>query len=523
MPSRGHLALILHAHLPFVRHPEHAQFLEEDWLCEAITETYIPLLVMTERLLADGVPFRLTISLSPPLCAMLGDELLRARYAVYLDRAIALAEREIERPRAEAQLRSLAVFYRAQWRECQRRFNELWQRDLLAVFRQFQEAGALEIATSAATHAFLPLLAHAPESARAQVLIARDQHREIFGRDPVGFWLPECGYAEGVDALLQEANLRWFVVDTHGLLAGTPRPRFGNYAPCYTRAGPAAFARDRETSRQVWSAHEGYPGDPAYRDFYRDAGFDRPLDYLGFETPQFTGLKYHRITGATGAKQLYDPRAATVVAERHATDFLASRNAELTRLLEIGFDPIIIAPFDAELFGHWWFEGPLFLEAVIRQAAANAESALALTTPSDFLANHPTQQVIAPAASSWGENGHSQVWLDQANAWIYPHLQAGARRMTALARTHEHTADAQIERVLRQLARELLLAQSSDWPFLIKGGQAADYARQRVRDHLLRFHRLHDDFVAGRTDEAFLAGCEWRDNIFPHVEWRYFA
>ena len=524
----GHFALILHAHLPFIRHPEHEHFLEEEWLFEAITETYVPLLRMMERLVGDFVPFKLTMSFTPTLCAMLQDQLLCERYVRHLDLLIDLTARERKRNRKHPQLFELAEFYIDLFSETRRYFVDEWKCDLLSVVRKLRQTGALEIIASAATHGLLPILQQqSPRAARAQVLIGRDAYLELFGGEPAGFWLPECGYARGLESMLQEANLRWFVVDAHGLLFGTPRPCCSIYAPCYTPAGPAGFARDPEASRRVWSAHEGYPGDPAYRDFYRDIGFDLPMEHLGSiarGTRKFSGVKYHRITGRGDEKQLYDRTAAENAAAQHAIHFLKQIDEQIREISEVGFDPIVVAPFDAELFGHWWFEGPIFLEQFIRHAAIEPD--FRLTTPSEYLAAHPTQQIVEPAPSTWGENGYLAMWLDPSNGWIYPQLNAAALRMGEVAGRYmaggSNMTDT-FDRVLKQLARELLLAQSSDWAFLMKSGTAREYATQRTIDHLARFNRLHDQFVTNDLDEEFLRDCEWRDNIFPNVNWRYYA
>jgi 1,4-alpha-glucan branching enzyme len=539
----GYLALILHAHLPFVRHPEHEHFVEEEWLFEAITEAYVPLLRMMQRLTNDGVLFKLTMSVTPTLCAMLQDPLLRERYVRHVELLIDLAARERKRNRKHPQLRELADFYFDFFSETRRQFVDEWKCNLLSVFREFQQTGTLEIIASAATHGLLPIVhQQSPRAARAQVLIGRDVYVELFDREPMGFWLPECGYAPGLESILQEGNLRWFVVDSHGLTFGIPRPCRSIYAPCYTPAGPAAFARDPLVSRQVWSAHEGYPGDPVYREFYRDIGFDLPMEHLGpiaRGARKFSGVKYHRITGCTDEKQLYERAKADKAAAQHAIDFLEQGHEQIRKLDEFGFEPIIVAPFDAELFGHWWFEGPIFLEQFIRHAANERD--FRLTMPSEYLAAHPTQQIVEPAASTWGENGHLSVWLDPSNAWIYPQLQSATNRMTQLVQQHTNTVVGQplrlssegtaveapalqiADRVLKQLARELLLAQSSDWAFLMKTGTAREYATQRTIEHLARFNRLHDQFVANSLDEEFLRDCEWRDNIFPNVNWRYYA
>ncbi|HEY0369334.1 MAG TPA: 1,4-alpha-glucan branching protein domain-containing protein, partial [Chthoniobacterales bacterium] len=372
-----------------------------------------------------------------------------------------------------------------------------------------------------ATHGLLPLLMQSPEAVRAQIMIGCDVYRENFGADPVGLWLPECAYTPGIETFLQEANIRWFVLDAHGLLFAKPRPSAAIFAPCFTPAGPAAFARDPAPSREVWSAESGYPGDPVYRDFYRDVGFDEPARAFAEsrdKTPRFTGLKYHRVTGRDVPKQLYHHERAAEVAAIHAEHFIDSRVRGFRELAPLIDEPVLLMPFDAELFGHWWFEGPQFIESVIRKAAAH--DGLCLTSPSDYLAAHPRLEVVTPAASSWGENGYWEVWLQKSNAWIYPLLHSAARRMIEVARENAATTDAQTSRALRQLARELLLAQSSDWAFLMKTGTARDYAGGRVHEHIARFDKLYAQIKTRQIDEGFLSDCETRDNLFPNLDWR---
>lgn len=527
MAKPGYLALILHAHLPFVRHPEHIDFLEEDWLYEAIVETYVPLLQMMRGLVADGVNFTLTMSMTPPLCAMLRDPLLQERALRYMDRAIGLADVETDRNRQHPELAELSHFYAQRFRSIKSCYEEC-QGDLVKAFGDLQEKGFLEIITCGATHGFLPLLTSFPESTRAQIFIARDSYAECFGREPRGIWLPECAYTAGVEKILAEADIRWFLVDTHGMMFGNPRPRYAVYAPCYTPAGPAVFGRDRESSRQIWSSEEGYPGDPAYRDFYRDAGFDLPEEVLkpflpanGFR--KFTGLKYHRITGRTPQKDWYRRSWAMAAADANANHFIQARIKQLEQLtFAMNVDPIVVSPYDAELFGHWWYEGPEFLNLVIRKAVYD-QKVFQLTTPSRYLEKNPTHQMMSPCDSSWGHKGYWEVWLDESNSWIYPHVHMACRRMHELAAANRKTKSPWKERTLKQMARELLLAQSSDWAFLMKTGTAREYATKRTKDHILRFTRLYDQLKAGTVDEEFLATCESRDNLLPDVNWRYYC
>ena len=406
--------------------------------------------------------------------------------------------------------------------------RELWRQyhgNLVQAFRLFQDAGVLEIITTGATHGLLPLLASDPASVRAQILTARDHYRDCFGRDPEGIWLPECAYCAGVEQYLQEANIRWFILDTHGLLHASPRPRYSTFAPIYTPNGVAAFGRDFDSSRQVWSKHEGYPGDPRYRDFYRDIGFDLDFDYVRPHLPSpdnrgFTGIKYYRITGA-GEKQIYERDHALATASEHARHFLDERVAQVHKLEGIlDRPPIIVAPYDAELFGHWWYEGPEFLDFLVRKLCQEQPSCLSLLTPGEYLKRHPTNQIATPGASSWGEEGYWRVWLNESNEWIYPHLQVAQERMTELARRFPE-AQGLPARAMKQAARELLLAQASDWPFILRAKTSPEYARRRVKDHLLRFIALYEQLMANAINESWLAEVESRDNLFPDVNWNY--
>ena len=522
----GYLSLVLHAHLPFVRHPEHEKFLEETWLFEAITETYLPLLHIMDGWQRDGMNTHLTLTLSPTLCAMLRDPLLQDRYTRHLHGLVDLAEKEIHRTHWDRAFRELAWMYHHRFTTLRDAYLACG-RDLVGAFRKFQDLGKLEIITSAATHALLPLLASHPPAVRAQILVARDHYRECFGCDPRGLWLPECAHFEGLEAFLQEANLRWFIVDTHGILHARPRPRYGVFAPVFTPNGIAAFGRDLESSRQVWSQHEGYPGDARYRDFYRDIGFDLDFDYVKPHLPSpehrgFTGMKYFRITGGDGEKQVYDRQAALRAADEHAGHFLGARVAQIQNLSGIlDRPPLVLAPYDAELFGHWWYEGPEFLDYFVRKACYD-QKVFELITPEEYLRRHPTNQIATPSPSSWGEEGYWRVWLNEKNEWIYPHLQVAQERMTALVQGSAKPG-ALRDRALKQAARELLLAQASDWPFMLRTGTSPEYARKRVKDHLLRFIALHDQLTGTRVDEKWLGEIEQRDNVFPEINYEYWG
>jgi len=565
----GYFSLILHAHLPFVRHPEYPEFLEEDWLYEAITEVYLPLIFIFQHLHEVGASPRIAMNVSPPLCEMLADPLLQERYTKHLENLLELAQKEQLRTRKEAkQFTEAAKMYVENLSMSLHLWNDRYGRNLVNAFRELQDEGVLEIITCCATHGFLPLIS-TEESRRAQVQVAVTNYKKHFGRQPRGIWLPECAYEPGVEHLLKAAGIEYFIVDTHAILYGDPRPRFGVHAPVSCDNGVAVFARDVETSRQVWSDVVGYPGHPLYREFYRDIGWDAPIEFVGPHlhadgTRRHLGLKYHRITGKgvpLHAKLPYRPKLARAKAAENAGHFIQERIAQAHKLRKTfeGRPPLVVAPYDAELYGHWWFEGPQFLDFFFRQLHFDQDE-IAPATPGDFLDSGLPIQVQQPAGSSWGENGYYMVWLNDKNAWMYPYQHDAERKMTEIANRFADqnprfkaqgsgstsnleagTLDFELQvRITNQLARELLLAQSSDWAFQIHKGTTVEYAARRFRSHIHRFDLLHEMLnksyafklsESGTTEAVtltpgeltLLKEIESRDTIFPEIDQRVYG
>ncbi len=523
----GYLALVLHAHLPFVRHPEHEHFLEEKWLYEAISETYIPLLDIFDRLHRDGVPFRLTISISPTLAEMLEDPLLQNRYIRHLERLIELSRSEMDRNVGAPTLLQLAEMYHVRFRHCLETFTGRYQKRLLQGFIDFQSQGYLELITSGATHGFLPLLQVVPEAVKAQIEIAVLTHRKNLCKHPRGIWLPECGYYPGVEKYLEDFGLRYFFIETHGLLYSENKPRYGVYSPITCPNQIVAFARDPESSKAVWSSEEGYPGDPVYRDFYRDIGYDLPLDDIqpflhdgGIRVN--TGIKYYAVTGRTEEKRIYNRQRAVHKAGEHAGAFLQSRLRQIDRLRSsMDRPPLIVSPYDAELFGHWWFEGPEWIEQLIRKIALVSER-IKLITPSDYLTECNDYQISQPCLSSWGNKGYAEVWLEGSNDWIYRHLHKASERMVELCRRFPNERGIRA-RALNQASRELLLGQASDWAFIMKTGTMVPYAVRRTKEHISNFNRIYASIMSNEIDQEWLMKIEARNNIFSSIDYRVFT
>ncbi|MGI8669351.1 MAG: glycoside hydrolase family 57 protein [Aridibacter sp.] len=529
MPT-GYFSLILHAHLPFVRHPAYPEFLDEDWFYEAVTEVYLPLIHIFERLHEAGAKPRLAMNISPPLCEMLADDLLQERYTAHLKNLISLAHKEFERVKKEdIDFYYVVEFYVKTLKKSLDLWENKYNRNLINAFRELQNIGVLEIITCGATHGFLPLIS-THEARKAQIQVAVQNYWKHFGRQPRGIWLPECAYEEGVEDLLKSAGIEYFIGDSHAILYGDPRPRFGVHAPVKCPNGVAVFARDLETSQQVWSAEVGYPGNPVYREFYRDVGWDLPLDSLKPHlhkdgNRRHLGLKYYAITGRKtpqNQKLAYRPKLARRQSAKDATDFINKRIKQAEKLYKTFGEhpPLVTSPYDAELYGHWWFEGPSFIDFLFRKFHYDQDVVEAVT-PGDFLDANIPIQIQKPSASSWGENGYYKVWLNEATSWMYQYAHEAEKKMTALANHFGHPNTLEY-RALNQCARELLLAQSSDWAFQIYQGTTVEYSSRRFRSHIHRFNLLAEGLDKYEVNEALLTEIESRDTIFQEINYQIY-
>jgi 1,4-alpha-glucan branching enzyme len=397
---------------------------------------------------------------------------------------------------------------------------------LPSAFAALRDSGIVELATTAVTHGFLPALEQMPGAVDRQIEAGIAAHGAAFGATPMGFWLPECGWFTGVDRLLRSQGIEWTVVDSHAVALATPPPEQGIHAPCCTESGLVLFARDRESARQVWDAEHGYPGNGEYRDFHLDAGDWMTEASVEAVLPEGrrrpTGVKIHRVTDrAGGPKELYRPSRAMKQAATDALHFLHSRAADAVRLRQ---SPTVrsgmLCAFDAELFGHWWHEGTVWLEAVLRESAWFAPG-MRLASPGAIVRNGGVLQILEPSPSSWGEGGYARSWLNPRVAEVYPELHRATLRLEEWYRevppALAHDA-ALRKRVWLQLQTELFLAQSSDWPFLIHRGTAPEYAAMRISDHLDAFERLSNlSRSCGPEMVAFLESREQKYPEFYHA------
>lgn len=519
----GTFLLALHSHLPFVRGAGRWPHGEE-WVHEAILGTYLPLLVALHDLREDRVPYRITIGLTPTLLEQLSHAEIKARFLEYIDEQIVRADRDRGDAAGTAERREVARHYARSSRDLREAFLLRFGSDLPAAFADLAATGHVEILTSGATHGYLPLLDE--RSARRQLSVGIATTLRLTGIEPTGIWLPECAYRPGLERLLQEHGIDHFFTDAPLLAPAAPARRLPDPAVVWPSgqaisgdladAAPAtasadvsrpylvgesrvaAFARHPRIASQVWSADLGYPGDPAYREFHRKD--DR------------SGLRYWRVTDRRtdlGAKEPYDLVRAMERVRAHALHFAESVREELAEARErTGTSPIVVATFDSELFGHWWYEGVDWLALVLRDLADLTSTAAAV------LSSTPPSTGIALREGSWGKDSDHSTWLNAETQWMWHELRRMARDLAALGPT---TGDVRA-RAARQAVRELLLAQSSDWPFLVTTGQAGEYASERFRTHAGRFDRALAIARHGTTaDESELRTLERVDDVFPEA------
>jgi len=523
---KGYIQLLLHAHLPFIRHPEYEDFLEEQWLFEAISETYLPILRVFNRLSADQVPIRVTISFSPCLMAMLQDELLRERYIRHLDRMIELGEKEVQRTAGDPAFARTAQMYRDLFVQNKADYCDLYGRDILAAYLRLAKKGRIELITTPATYPFLPFYEHYPENIHAQLETGVDMFEKVFGYRPKGMWLPEAGFFDGLENYLKDLGIQYFFSSVHGILFSPDIPKAGIYAPAKLANGLYAFGRDLSSASIVWSSTSGYPADPVYREFYRDIGFDLPLEYIGpyihlNDIRINTGYKYYRITGPGPEKQPYNIDLAIAKVKEHARNFVYHHVLHTERAKEfMPTPPVSTSPYTAELFGHWWFEGPQWIEATLRELAVRSAD-LATITPSEYLELYPDHPKVQPVFASWGTKGYAETWLEGRNDWIYRHIHMAIDRMVELCDRFPDATGLK-RRALNQAAREVLLVQSLDWAVILRNGSAETYAMTRLKEHLANFYRIFDSLGEGRLGTEWLTRIERKNNLFPDLDYLVF-
>lgn len=525
---KGYLIFELTCHLPFVKSSCPGEYSQENWLNDAVSNTYLPLLRTLHRMDIKSVPFRLTFTISPTLASMLSDPILQERFVSYLDSRIALGEKEVERTASEPEKNKLAKMYLEAFLQNKSDFIGLYGMNILNGFNELQKNGKINLITTFAAHCYLPFFQSYKSSIEAQIYTAISTHNTMFNSTPKGFWLPELGYCQGIEDILKKFNIDYFFTAVHAFLFGSKVPSNGIYAPVQVGdSGIYAFCRDLASSMYVLSQEDGYPGDFSYREYSRDISGELDADYLGRDivypdgSRVNSGFKYYSNTDSfRDAKHIYDPDKAAAVVKEHAENFIYNLKKRVKKLLRYtDRPPVIVCPYDAQVFGHWWLEGIDWLETVINELAADED--LALISPEEYLAEYDSGEKISLSFSSCGNGGYSGDWLNGSNDWIYRHIYSITDKMTELANRFPDEGGLK-RRALNHAAREVLLAQASDWPFIMKSGIAAPFAAKQVKEHVTSFLKIYNDLSGNSVDTEWLTTIERKDSLFPDIDYHIF-
>lgn len=523
----GYFGLVLHAHIPYCK-KSGVWPAGEIWLNEALMESYIPFLNVLRELKEDGIKTAITVNITPILAEQLADEYMKQRFSEYLEDWINRAKSDVKRFDNHQERKKIAEFYLKNYEKVRHTYYYNYYNDILGTFKWLQKEGMVEIITSGATHGFLPLM-ESDSGVFSQIQIGVDTYKKYFNKDPVGFWLPECAYRpkelkdgtvrESLDYWLNNSGLKYFFVDTHGILNAEILEKKNNIG-LYTNfgykleSGVSVFGRNEKTGRQVWDAKIGYPGDPAYREFHRK--------------DHESGLNYWRITGKDVNYQnkfLYNPFDANTTVQNQANHFITLLNQEIPLFYEnFNKKGIILSPYDFELYGHWWMEGIAWLKKVF-ELVSESEN-IGMTTISDYVSKFEAEfSIIKMGQSSWGEGGYFQVWKNKEHIWIWPYINSSIIEFEKILEANPNPNEWGT-RIFKQMAREILLMQGSDWPFLLYTKQTKDYANQRFHNHHQRFNKLlwaaKDLKDKTRISIQELEAIETIDTCFQDININYF-
>ncbi|PND53686.1 glycoside hydrolase family 57 protein [Rhodococcus sp. ENV425] len=498
----GLFALVLHSHLPWLAH--HGRWpVGEEWLYQSWAATYLPVTDVLRRLAAEGRTRLVTLGVTPVLAAQLDDPHCLTGMHHWLGNC-QLRAHEAAGMREPA-YRALGAREHRQAAAALEQFETRWRHGGSPVFRELVDAEAVELLGGPLAHPFQPLLDPRLRAFSLAEGLA-DAHAR-WAHTPQGIWAPECAFTPGMEAGYAAAGVGHFMVDGPALRGDTALGRTA------WDSDVVAFGRDLQVSYRVWSPKSGYPGHPAYRDFHTYC--------------HDTGLKPARVTGRTVAPQdkaPYDPDLASAAVDRHVADFVDTIRRRLRRESDrIGRDALVVAAFDTELFGHWWHEGPLFLERLLR---ALPEAGIEVGTLADARDRGYVGAPVDLHDTSWGSGKDWRVWAgEQVRDLVQLDEEVVRTTLDTLDKARGAAGagrPALRNRVHDQMLREALLTVSSDWAFMVSKDTAAGYARDRAHKHAHALREIAAAVAAGRDETAARLAAGWNraDNLFPGLDAR---
>jgi predicted glycosyl hydrolase (DUF1957 family) len=479
-----------------------------EWVAKNCMDSWLPLLRMLRKLAFEQVDYQLSLDISPPVAYVLASPRFKDYMSRYLLRVQAFVQVQLalikSRNDSQAYIHA-AVRYLGDIKALDLFYNHELGKDVIGAFCDLERRGFLEISTCTATHGMPAEMANMPDLLKSQITLAARSHQRLFGTRPCGIWLAENSYFPGVEGILASEALNYFFVESESVLLGSATPQEEEFNPVMIPGSDvAAFPRSRLGRTQVWDAELGYAGHPDFREYH--------FRHLGLPIKKITSKE-------SNEKQAYDPDRAEETARRLAWDLHHKLSEKAYQLSQRHFQtiPLITCSYDAELFGHHWSEGPIFLEELIREFYRKNDS-IGLTTPSHYLINSVSLPEIVPNPSTWGHEAVHVRWSDPKVIWVYRELERAEgvlNRYLGLALEGKFKPW-QIEMV-EQMAAELIRPQSSDLTFVIMSGDFEEDMQREILKYFDYFYKLKHLIDNGIEHREFLSFRKYENDMFPEI------
>lgn len=514
------LLFIFHAHVPYLRHSNEAYPLESSKFFEMLSYGLLPFLRMCGRLQHDRIPFKCALVISPLLCEMLKSPFCQERYTTYLNAHIDFAQQELNRSEDTAQKALIQLHLDALLRN-RDDFIVRDNKNILKKIKELAAQGCIELLATSATPCFFPFYQDMPDALAAQIELGLSSFRSDFSSIPAGFWLPAMGYNTGLDQLIKQYGIDYTVLESQSFLFADRPPVHGVFSSASSECGLSILGKDRTACAEITHPETGAFVNPCYLNIDKDIGFDLDGAELSclFDVKKgrrTTGFCYYRRDGGR-----YDCDAAARQAEQDAERFLLNRNAVLSEAADLlEADPLCsVVTLPLHFLGKTWFEGMHWLESVWRKLADIRDMDCEL--PADYLKKVRRVQSIHPFYASNLPSGYADELINSSNDWLFPRIQKATERMIDLAKRFPDDQGLK-ERTLNMAAKEVLLAQSIDWPLMTNSHISAEYAIGRCQDHIDTFTGVYESLGSGSIGTDRLIKREKEYPLFQEMNYRFF-
>ena len=495
-------------------------------LFESISESYIPLLNMFERLEKDGVEFKLGLVLPPVLCSMLENPVIQELYVDFLDKRIALGKKELNRNKEDKKATAIVERTIEKYKSLKNDFTQKYKSNIIASFAEYQQKGIIEILATCATEMFFPHYCDLPEAISAQIEIGLQSYKKSFGEIPDGFYLPEFGYSPGVEKIIRAYGYSYTILNARSVLLTDNIPANGIFHPVRTDNSLMLFTAD-PVVKELVENEEGYLSASVYRNENRDIGFELEpkrlapvLEEKSARCP--TGYKYWKKDFAESDSVSYDEKAALQQAQEDAQAFIDNRNECLSKAADCSKDVSFVnsvCVFDENVIRRQWSEYLSWLENVIRKAG---EAGLELAFCKKMVTKPFALDKIVPYYSAGAGNGYGENLLSSKNCWMMRYVRKATERMIDLA--ERFPSDTGLKtRLLNIGSVELLLAQSSSLAKMIDANDDSAFADERFRFSINAFTSVFDALGSNTVSTEWLTTLENQDCLFPWINYKVFS